>query len=253
MSNTTNTASSSGTTATRRALVTGGTRGIGAAIATALKSAGYEVAATYAGNTQAAEKFESETGIKTFKWDVSSFEACQKGVKDVETALGGSIDVLVNNAGITRDGMLHKAAANDWNDVISTNLNSVFNMTRSVIESMRTNKWGRIISLSSVNANGMMGQTNYAAAKAGIEGFTKSLALESARSGVTVNAIAPGYMNTEMVAAVPQDALDKIVASVPMQRLGETTEIANVVEFLASDRASFITGTVVAVNGGLRT
>jgi len=237
----------------KRALVTGGTRGIGASIAKTLKSAGYTVAATYAGNDEAAKKFENETGIKTFKWDVASFEECQKGVAEVEAALGGSIDVLVNNAGITRDGMMHKIAANDWNEVINTNLNSVFNMSKCVIDKMREKKFGRIISMSSVNANGMMGQTNYAAAKAGIEGFTKSLALESARSGITVNAIAPGYMNTEMVAAVPQEALDKIIASVPMQRLGETDEIAETGEFLAGDKASFITGTVMAVNGGLRT
>lgn len=237
----------------KRALVTGGTRGIGASIAKTLKSAGYTVAVTYAGNDEAAKKFENETGIKTFKWDVASFEECQKGVAEVEAALGGSIDVLVNNAGITRDGMMHKIADNDWNEVINTNLNSVFNMSKCVIDKMREKKFGRIISMSSVNANGMMGQTNYAAAKAGIEGFTKSLALESARSGITVNAIAPGYMNTEMVAAVPQEALDKIIASVPMQRLGETDEIAETVEFLAGDKASFITGTVMAVNGGLRT
>ncbi|MCL4168558.1 UNVERIFIED_CONTAM: hypothetical protein GTU68_024438 [Idotea baltica] len=229
-------------TNTKRALITGGTRGIGASIAKTLKAAGYNVAATYAGNDEAAKKFETETGIKTFKWDVSKFEECQKGVAEVEAALG-----------ITRDGMMHKIAANDWNDVISTNLNSVFNMSKCVIDKMRENKFGRIISMSSVNANGMMGQTNYAAAKAGIEGFTKSLALESARSGITVNAIAPGYMNTEMVAAVPQEALEKIIAKVPMQRLGETTEIADAVTFLASDKASFITGTVMAVNGGLRT
>jgi len=235
------------------ALITGGTRGIGASIAKTLQSAGYTVAVTYAGNDEAAKKFGAETGIKTFKWDVSNFDACQKGVAEVEAALGGPVEILVNNAGITRDGMMHKIAANDWTDVINTNLNSVFNMSKCVIDKMRENKFGRIISMSSVNANGMMGQTNYAAAKAGIEGFTKSLALESARSGITVNAIAPGYMNTEMVAAVPQEALDKIIASVPMQRLGETTEIAEAVEFLASDKAAFITGTVMAINGGLRT
>lgn len=237
----------------RRVLITGGTRGLGAAIAKVLKNAGCNVAVTYAGNNEAAKKFETETGIKTYKWDVSNYAECEKGVAQVESDLGGSIEVLINNAGITRDGMMHKIAANDWNDVINTNLNSVFNMSKCVIENMRANKWGRIISMSSVNANGMMGQTNYAAAKAGIEGFTKSLALESARSGITVNAIAPGYMNTEMVAAVPEDALNNIISKVPMQRLGEVNEIANTVEFLVSDKASFITGTVVPVNGGLRT
>lgn len=238
---------------TRRAIVTGGTRGIGAEIAKTLKSAGYKVCVNYAGNEEAAKKFEQETGIKTFKWNVASYNECVEGIKHAEEYLGGNVEILVNNAGITRDGMMHKMPAENWNDVITTNLGSVFNMSRAVIEKMRENKFGRIISMSSVNANGMMGQTNYAAAKAGIEGFTKSLALEGARSNVTANAIAPGYINTEMVAAVPQEALDKIVAKVPVNRLGEAKEIARTVLFLADDNAGFVTGTVVAVNGGLRT
>lgn len=237
---------------TRRTLVTGGTRGIGAAIAKALKNAGYNVAVTFAGNEKAAAEFEAQTGIKTFKWNVANFNECAEGVKRVEVHLGGNIEILVNNAGITKDGMMHKMSYENWHDVIQTNLNSVFNMSRSVIEKMRDNKFGRIISMSSVNANGMLGQTNYAATKAGIEGFTKSLALENAKLGITVNAIAPGYVNTEMVAAVPQDALDKIVARIPVGRLGDITDIARTAMFLASEDAGFITGAVIPVNGGLR-
>jgi acetoacetyl-CoA reductase len=238
--------------AKRRVVVTGGTRGIGAEMAKTFKAAGYDVVSVYAGNEEAAKKFEAETGIKTFKMDVSNFSECEAGIKQIETMLGGNVEVLINNAGITRDGMLHKQTAENWNAVIHTNLGSVFNMTRCVIEKMRENKFGRIISMSSVNANGMMGQTNYAAAKAGIEGFTKSIALEGARNGITANAIAPGYVNTEMVAAVPEDALKAIIAKVPVQRLGETHDIARTALFLAADDASFITGTVIAVNGGLR-
>lgn len=237
----------------RRVIVTGGTRGIGGAISKTLKESGYNVVAMYAGNEEAAKKFEQETGIKTLKCNVANFNECQEGVKKAEEMLGGNCEVLVNNAGITRDGMMHKMSWDNWNDVITTNLSSAFNMSRAVIEKMRENKFGRIISMSSVNANGMMGQTNYAAAKAGIEGFTKSLALEGAKSGVTVNAIAPGYINTDMVAAVPQEALTKIIESVPVKRLGEAAEIARTVRFLADDTAGFITGTVVHVNGGLRT
>ncbi len=238
---------------TRRAIVTGGTRGIGAAISKALKGAGYNVCAIYAGNDEAAKKFENETGIKTLKCNVANYNECAEGFKKAEGILGGSCEVLVNNAGITRDGMMHKMTPEHWNDVITTNLSSAFNTSRCVIEKMRENKWGRIISMSSVNANGMMGQTNYAAAKAGIEGFTKSLALEGARAGITVNAIAPGYINTDMVAAVPEEALKGIIAKVPVQRLGEASEIARTVCFLADDTAGFITGTVISVNGGLRT
>lgn len=237
----------------RRALVTGGTRGIGAQIAKSLKNAGYQVCSIYASNEEAAKKFESETGIKTLKCNVASFNDCQKTIQEAEKLLGGTVEVLVNNAGITRDSMMHKMTADNWNEVITTNLTSAFNMSRCVIEKMRENKFGRIISMSSVNANGMMGQTNYSAAKAGIEGFTKALALESARAGITVNAIAPGYINTEMVASVPEEALKQIIAKVPVQRLGEATEIARTVVFLADDSSGFITGTVIAVNGGLRT
>ncbi len=237
----------------RRVLVTGGTRGLGAAIAKEFKQAGYKVAAVYAGNDEVAKKFEAGTGIKVFKWDVANFSECQKGVAEVEKHLGGNIEVLVNNAGITRDGVMHKMPTENWDIVIQTNLSSVFYMCRSVIEKMREAKYGRIISMSSVNANGMFGQVNYAAAKAGIEGITKSIALEGARNNITANAIAPGYMNSEMVAAVPQDYLNKIIAKVPVGRLGDPKEIARTALFLASDDAGFITGTVIAINGGLRT
>jgi acetoacetyl-CoA reductase len=236
----------------RRVLVTGGTRGLGASIAKAFKEAGYNVCVNYGGNDAAAQKFEQETGIKAFKWDVSKFADCQEGIKKAEEHLGGNIEILVNNAGITRDGFMHKMLPEQWNEVIQTNLSSVFNNSRCVIEKMRENKFGRIVSLSSVNANGMAGQTNYSAAKAGIEGFTKALALEGARANVTVNAVAPGYMNTEMVAAVPQEALNKILEKVPMNRLGDPNEIARTIIFLANDNSGFITGTVVPVNGGLR-
>jgi acetoacetyl-CoA reductase len=239
--------------ANRRALVTGGTRGIGAGIAITLKEAGYKVASVYAGNEEAAKEFEKKTGIKTFKCDVADFKACEKMIAEVEKHLGGNVEVLVNNAGITRDGMLHKMTPENWQAVINTNLSSVFNTTRNVIEKMRENGFGRIISMSSVNANGMMGQTNYSAAKAGIEGFTRAIALEGARKGITANAIAPGYVNTEMVAAVPKEALDKIIASVPVGRLGEVEDIARAVLFLAADEASFVTGMVLPVNGALRT
>lgn len=236
----------------RRTLVTGGTRGIGAAIAKALKNAGYNVVVTFAGNEKAAKEFEAQAGIKTFKWNVANFKECIEGIKNVESYLEGNVEVLINNAGITRDSMMHKMTEENWSDVICTNLNSVFNMSRLVIERMRDSKFGRIISMSSVNANGMLGQTNYAAAKAGIEGFTKSLALESAKLGITVNAIAPGYINTEMVAAIPKEALEKIIARIPVGRLGDVSDIARVAMFLASDEASFITGTVIPVNGALR-
>jgi acetoacetyl-CoA reductase len=236
----------------RRALVTGGTRGIGASIAKELKRLGYKVAATYAGNDEAAQKFSQETGIKVYKWNVANYEECVAGIIKIENDLGGNIEVLVNNAGITRDGMLHKTTAENWDAVIHTNLSSVFNMTRCVIEKMRENKFGRVISLSSVNAQGAAGQTNYSAAKAGIEGFTKTLALEGARNGITANAVAPGYIGTEMVAAMPPEVLEKVVAKVPVGRLGEPEEIARVVAFLADDASGFITGAVIPVNGGLR-
>ena len=234
----------------RVALVSGGTRGIGAAIAKGLKAAGYKVAANYAGNDDAAAKFKSETGINVYKWDVSSFDACSDGIKRVEADLG-PIEVLVNNAGITRDAMLHRMTADQWNAVITTNLNSLFNMCRPVIEGMRARKFGRIINISSINGQkGQMGQTNYSAAKAGDIGFTKALAQESAKAGITVNAICPGYINTEMVQAVPKDVLEKnIIPTIPVGRLGEPEEIARCVVFLSSDDAGFITGSTMTVNG----
>ena len=235
----------------RVALVTGGTRGIGASISKALKSSGYKVAANYAGNDAAAEKFKAETGIPVYKWDVSSFDACAAGVKKVESDLG-PIDVLVNNAGITRDGAFHKMTLEQWSAVVNTNLGSLFNVTRQVIEGMRARKFGRIVNISSVNGQkGQFGQVNYSAAKAGDIGFTKALALENAKGGVTVNAICPGYINTEMVQAVPKDVLEKsILPLIPVGRLGEPEEIARCVLFLASDEAGFITGSTLTANGG---
>jgi acetoacetyl-CoA reductase len=235
----------------RVALVTGGTRGIGAAISKALKAAGYTVAASYAGNDEAAAKFKAETGIQVYKWDVSSFEACAEGVKKVEAELG-PIDVLVNNAGITRDVPFHKMSLDQWNAVINTNLGSLFNMTRQVIEGMRARKFGRIINISSINGQkGQFGQVNYSAAKAGDIGFTKALALENAKGGVTVNAICPGYINTEMVQAVPKDVLEKaVIPQIPVARLGEPEEIARGVVFLAAEESGFITGSTLSINGG---
>jgi acetoacetyl-CoA reductase len=235
----------------RVALVTGGTRGIGAAISKGLKAAGYKVAASYAGNDAAAEKFTSETGIPVYKWDVASFEACGAGIKKVETDLG-PIEVLVNNAGITRDTPLHKMTVDQWNAVINTNLGSLFNMTRHVIEGMRARKFGRIINISSINGQkGQFGQVNYSAAKAGDIGFTKALALENAKGGITVNVIAPGYINTEMVQAVPKEVLEKsVIPQIPVNRLGEPEEIARAVLFLAAEDAGFITGSTLTVNGG---
>ncbi|TAK47439.1 MAG: beta-ketoacyl-ACP reductase [Xanthobacteraceae bacterium] len=235
----------------RVALVTGGSRGIGAAISKGLKAAGYKVAANYAGNDEAAQKFKAETGIPVFKWDVSSFEACAAGVKAVEAELG-PVDVLVNNAGITRDGFFHKMTIEQWSAVINTNLGSLFNMTRPVIEGMRERSFGRIINISSVNGQkGQAGQVNYSAAKAGDLGFTKALAQECATKGVTVNAICPGYIATEMVMAVPKEVVDKrIIPQIPVGRLGAVEEIARCVVFLASDEASFITGSTLSANGG---
>jgi len=235
----------------RVALVTGGTRGIGGAISKALKAAGYKVAAVYHGNDEAAQKFRAETGITAYKWDVASFEACAAGIKQVEADIG-PIDVLVNNAGITRDAQLHRMTLEQWQAVINTNLGSLFNMTRNVIEGMRARKFGRIINISSINGQkGQFGQTNYSAAKAGDIGFTKALAQEGARSGITVNAIAPGYINTEMVQAVPKDVLEKsILPTIPIGRLGEPEEIGRCVVFLASDEAGLITGSTLTANGG---
>ena len=235
----------------RVALVTGGTRGIGASISKALKTAGYEVAANYGGNDAAAEKFKAETKIPAYKWDVASFDACAAGVKKVEAELG-PIDVLVNNAGITRDGAFHKMTPEQWSAVINTNLGSLFNMSRQVIEGMRSRKFGRIINISSINGQkGQFGQTNYSAAKAGEIGFTKALALENAKGGITVNAICPGYINTEMVQGVPKEVLEKsILPLIPIGRLGEPEEIARAVLFLAADDAGAITGSTLSVNGG---
>jgi len=235
----------------RVALVTGGTRGIGAAIGKALKAAGYTVAANYAGNEAAAAAFTAETGIATFKWDVSDFEACKAGIAEVTEKLG-PVEVLVNNAGITRDGMLHKMSPENWHAVLNTNLTSVFNMCRNVIEDMRERGFGRIVNISSINGQkGQMGQTNYSAAKAGEIGFTKALAQEVARKGITVNAICPGYIATEMVLAVPKDVLEKsILPQIPVGRLGQAEEIARCVVFLAADEAGFITGSTLSANGG---
>jgi acetoacetyl-CoA reductase len=235
----------------RVAVVTGGTRGIGEAISKALKGAGYAVAANYGGNDEAARKFKAVTSIPVYKWDVSSFDSCVAGVKAVEVDLG-PIEVLVNNAGITRDTMFHRMTPEQWGTVINTNLNSLFNMCRPVIEGMRARKFGRIINISSINGQkGQMGQANYSAAKAGELGFTKALAQESAKSGITVNAICPGYVATEMVKAVPKEVLEKsILPYIPLGRLGEPEEIARCVVFLAADEAGLITGSTLSANGG---
>ena len=235
----------------RTAVVTGGTRGIGEAISKALKAAGYKVAATYAGNDEAAKKFKEETGISVYKFDVSNYEACTAGIAAIEKDLG-PVEILVNNAGITKDGLFHKMTLEQWNAVIGTNLNSLFNVTRPVINGMRDRGFGRIIVISSINGQkGQAGQTNYSASKAGDIGFVKALAQESATKGVTVNAIAPGYIATEMVKAVPQEILDKnIIPHIAVKRLGEPEEIARAVVFLASDDAGFITGSTLTINGG---
>ena len=235
----------------RVAVVTGGTRGIGAAISKGLKAAGYKVAASYAGNDEAAEKFKADAGISVYKWDVSNYEACVDGLKKVEAELG-PVEVLVNNAGITKDGMFHKMTPDQWYAVINTNLNSLFNMTRPVWEGMRERKFGRVICISSINGQkGQMGQVNYSAAKAGDIGFVKALAQEGARSGITVNAVCPGYIATEMVKAISPDVLAKsILPLIPVGRLGEPEEIARAVVFLASDDAGFITGSTLSANGG---
>ncbi len=234
----------------RVAIVTGGTRGIGAAISVGLKEAGCTVAANYGGNAEVAAKFTEETGIKAYKWDVSDFDACAAGVKQVEEELG-PVDVLVNNAGITRDGTMHRMDFEQWNAVIQTDLSSCFNMCRCVIEGMRSRSFGRIVNIGSINGQaGQYGQVNYAAAKSGIHGFTKALAQEGAAKGITVNAIAPGYIDTEMVRAVPEEVLKKIIAKIPVGRLGHAEEIARAVAFLCADDAGFITGSTMSVNGG---
>ena len=234
----------------RVALVTGGTRGIGRAISEALKGAGYEVAANYVGNDAAARAFNAATGVHTFKFDVSDFTSCEAGVKRIEADLG-PIDILVNNAGITRDAVLHRMTPEQWQAVIACNLTSCFNMCRLVIDGMRTRGFGRIVNIGSINGQaGQYGQVNYAAAKSGIHGFTKALAQEGAGRGITVNAIAPGYIDTDMVRAVPQNVLVKIVARIPVGRLGHAEEIARGVLFLVSDEAGFVTGSTMSINGG---
>lgn len=234
----------------RVAVVTGGTRGIGRSIALTLKTKGYQVAANFGGNTEAAEQFQSESGIPVFKWDVGSFEACSEGLAEVEAKLG-PVDVVVNNAGITRDSMLHKMDPQQWEEVIRVDLNSLFNMSRPVINGMRERGFGRIISISSINGQkGQMGQVNYSAAKAGVIGFTKALAQENARKGITVNCVAPGYIDTEMVSAVPEKVLESIIAQIPVGRLGKADEIAECVAFLADDNSGFITGSTITANGG---
>jgi acetoacetyl-CoA reductase len=235
----------------RVAVVTGGTRGIGHAISIALKNSGYRVAANYAGNDAAAQQFQADTGIPVYKWDVGDYAACEQGVAQVTKDLG-PIDVLVNNAGITRDAMLHRMTKEQWDIVVRTDLDSVFNMCRHVIEGMRNRKFGRIINISSINGRkGQMGQSNYSAAKAGVHGFTKALAYETAAKGITVNTIAPGYIATDMVAAVPKEVLDtKIIPLIPVGRLGESEEIARAVVFLAADEAGFATGACFDINGG---
>ncbi len=235
----------------RVALVTGGTRGIGRAVSIALKDSGYAVAASYAGNDEAANAFKAETGIPVYKFDVGDFEACGAAIAAVEADIG-PVEVLVNNAGITRDKPLHKMDPEQWNAVIGTNLSGLFNMCRGVIEGMRERGFGRIINISSINGQkGQFGQTNYSAAKAGDIGFTKALALETAAKGITVNAIAPGYIGTEMVMAVPEKVLNEvIIPQIPVGRLGQPEEIARCVAFLADDAAGFITGSTLSANGG---
>ena len=234
----------------RVALVTGGTRGIGRAISVRLRDDGYSVAANYAGNDAKAQSFRDETGIPVFRWDVSDHEACVAGIRQVEQELG-PVDVLVNNAGITRDGTMHRMDQAMWQAVIDTNLGSCFNMCRATIEGMRERRFGRVVNVGSINGQGgQYGQVNYAAAKSGIHGFTKALAQEGARYNITVNAIAPGYIDTDMVAAVPANVLEKIVERIPVGRLGKADEIARGVAFLVADDAGFITGSTLSINGG---
>ncbi len=234
----------------RVAVVTGGTRGIGHAISIVLKSKGFRVAANYAGNDKAAQDFQVETGIPVYKFNVGDYAACAENLKRIERDVG-PVDVMVNNAGITRDGMLHRMTPEQWNEVINVDLSSMFNMVRPVIDGMRARNWGRIINITSINGQkGQMGQTNYSAAKAGVIGFTKALAQESAKKGITVNAIAPGYIETEMVMAVPAEVLKSIVAQIPVGRLGTAQEIARCAAYLASDDAAFITGSTLTINGG---
>ncbi len=234
----------------RVAIVTGGTRGIGRAIGEHLKDSGFTVVANYGGNDQAAQEFSAETGIKAYKWDVGDHEACLEGCARVAEEVG-PVDAVVNNAGITRDGTLHKMSYDDWHEVMRINLGGCFNMAKACFPGMRERKWGRIVNIGSINGQaGQYGQVNYAAAKSGIHGFTKALAQEGAKFGVTVNAIAPGYIDTDMVAAVPEPVLEKIVAKIPVGRLGQAGEIARAVDFLCSEDAGFVTGSTMSVNGG---
>ncbi|MCG8490731.1 MAG: acetoacetyl-CoA reductase [Sneathiellales bacterium] len=234
----------------RVAIVTGGTRGIGEAISIMLKEKGYKVAANYGGNDERAREFTDRTGIPAYKWDVSDFDACVAGVAKVKEDLG-PVEILVNNAGITRDGTLHRMDQNAWQQVIDTNLGSCFNMCRATIDDMRAGKFGRVVNIGSINGQaGQYGQVNYAAAKSGIHGFTKAMSQEGAAQGVTVNAIAPGYIDTDMVAAVPEQVLQKIVAKIPVGRLGKASEIARGVCFLVADDAGFVTGSTLSINGG---
>jgi acetoacetyl-CoA reductase len=234
----------------RVAVVTGGTRGIGEAISIALRDAGMTVAANYAGNDQKAAEFSERTGIKAYKWDVSDYDACMAGIQQVESELG-PVDIVVNNAGITRDGTMKRMTRQAWDEVIDVNLGGCFNMAKAVWDGMNARKFGRIINIGSINGQaGQYGQVNYAAAKSGIHGFTKALAQEGARAGITVNAIAPGYIDTEMVAAVPEDVLAKIVAKIPVGRLGHAEEIARAVAFLCAEDAGFVTGSTLSINGG---
>ncbi len=234
----------------RVAIVTGGTRGIGEAISVALRDMGMKVAANYAGNDERAREFTERTGIDSYKWDVSDYEACQAGVKQVEADLG-PVDVLVNNAGITRDTTMKRMTHDKWQAVMDTNLGGCFNMAKAVFDGMTERGYGRIVNIGSINGQaGQYGQVNYAAAKSGIHGFTKALAQEGARNNVTVNAIAPGYIDTDMVAAVPEDVLGKIVAKIPVKRLGQAHEIARGVAFLVDEDAGFVTGSTLSINGG---
>ena len=234
----------------KTALVTGGTRGIGKSISLALKDAGYTVAANYAGNDEAARAFTEETGIPAFKWSVADADACAEGIAKIEADVG-PIDILINKAGITRDGFMHKMDVEAWTAVIDTNLSSLFYMTKPVLEGMRARGFGRVVNVSSINGQaGQLGQTNYSAAKAGVHGFTKALAQEVARKGVTVNTVAPGYINTDMVAAVPEKVRDSIIAKIPVGRLGEANEIAQAVLYLCGPNSGFITGSCLSINGG---
>ena len=234
----------------RVALITGGTRGIGAAISIKLKETGYKVAAVYAGNDEAATKFSMDNKIDIFKWSIANYEECAAGIKNVEEKLG-PVDILVNNAGITRDGMFHKMSQDEWCDVINVNLNGLFNMTHPVWDGMRTREFGRVVNISSINGQkGQLGQANYSAAKAGELGFTKSLALEGARKGITVNAICPGYINTDMVKAMSEKAIQATENQIPIGRLGEPDDIARCVKFLVADESTFITGSTITANGG---